>query len=163
MPHYPPPDHPYDYSHEQYSASAYHHYHPSDFAPPPPSPEQREYSENDRCLSPSRYETITDVTDNDILCGRGAPNIHHPGNRFFRSLVKARQQDYAALRRPEKCIVVRQIMDEIEHRGGRFLRQLSSGDWIEVHDAIAYEKTCQALRESQKTRNKSRHAKQRRT
>ena len=132
-------------------------YLPYDFLPPP-STEHRHTSENDRSVTPTRIETILYITDHDVLCGRGAPNIHHPGNKYFRSLVKARQREYGQLRRQEKTAVVRSILNAIENRGGRFLRQLSCGEWVQVHSAIAYEKACQALREFQKTRNKSRKA-----
>lgn len=123
-----------------------------DFLPPPPV-EQRQTSDNERSMTPTRGEIVS-FGDDDVLCGRGAPNIHHPGNRYFRSLVKARQEEYGQLRRPEKTAVVASILNAIERRGGRFLRQLSSGEWEEVHNAIAYEKVCQALREYQKSRNK---------
>lgn len=124
-----------------------------DFAPPPPV-EQRQTSDNERSITPTRGEILY-IGDDDVLCGRGAPNIHHPGNQYFRSLVKARQEEYSQVRRPDKVAVVASILNAIENRGGRFLRQLSSGEWEEVHNAIAYEKVCQALREFQKSRNKS--------
>ena len=122
------------------------------FLPPPPV-EQRQTSDNERSMTPTRGEIVS-ISDVDVLCGRGAPNIHHPGNRYFRSLVKARQEEYGRLRRPEKTVIVASILNAIETRGGRFLRQLSNGEWEEVHNAISYEKVCQALREFQKSRNK---------
>lgn len=130
---------------------------PYDFLPPPPV-EQRQTSHNERSVTPNQIDTIYFLTDHDVLCGRGAPNIHHPGNQYFRSLVKARQQEYGRARRQDKCIVVRSILNDIESRGGRFMREMSSGEWVDVHDAIAYEKACQALREFQKSRNKIRQA-----
>lgn len=154
MPHYASyPTYPdYGYAQEQEDGT----YVPYDFVPPPPPQEQRETSDNDRAVTPTQFDSISHVTPQDVLCGRGAPNVHHPGNQHFRSLVRSRQQEYASLRRPDKCVVVRGILHEIESLGGRFLRQMSSGEWIEVHEAIAYEKTCQALREYTKTRNKMR-------
>jgi hypothetical protein len=95
------------------------------------------------------------VTERDVLCGRGAPNLHHPGNQYFRSLVKTHQKEYSLIPRRDKAVLVQKILDDIRERGGRFLRQQHSPRvWMEVHQAIAYEKVCQALREYQKTRNK---------
>lgn len=135
-----------------------------DFAPPPHPTEQRQSMEENqrrfthhdrRCHATHETRASSYITANDIICGRGALSIHHPGNQYFRSLVKARQQEYAALSRQDKSTIVREILQAIESRNGRFLRQMGSGEWVEVHDAISYEKTCQALREYQKTRNKT--------
>jgi len=127
-----------------------------DFVPPPQQHVEQRDDERRRCVSPTTHDTVAYVTSNDVLCGRGAPSIHHPGNQYFRSLVKARQEEYASLRRPDKSVIVREILQLIENRQGRFLRQVGTGEWVEVHEAIRYEKTCQALREFQKTRNKAR-------
>eukprot|EP00546_Thalassionema_frauenfeldii_P005635 CAMPEP_0178925814 /NCGR_PEP_ID=MMETSP0786-20121207/18143_1 /TAXON_ID=186022 /ORGANISM="Thalassionema frauenfeldii, Strain CCMP 1798" /LENGTH=142 /DNA_ID=CAMNT_0020600781 /DNA_START=15 /DNA_END=439 /DNA_ORIENTATION=+ len=125
---------------------------PFGFVPPPHPTEHRQSTEeNERRLSHHARRRATNetrasssITANDILCGRGALSIHHPGNQYFRSLVKARQQEYAALSRQDKSTIVREILQAIESRNGRFLRQMGSGEWVEVHDAISYEKTCQA-------------------
>ena len=132
-----------------------------DFLPPPPV-EQRKTSDNERSITPTRG-AILYIRDDDVLCGRGAPNIHHQGNQYFRSLVKVRQEEYSQLRRPDKVAVVASILNAVENRGGRFLRQVSSGEWEEVHKAIAYEKVCQALREFQKSRKKSSKSRTRKT
>jgi hypothetical protein len=111
---------------------------------------------NERNFEESLMVTEILVTEHDVLCGRGAPNLHHPGNQYFRSLVKAHQKAYSRIPRRDKGVLVQSILNDIRERGGRFLRQQQSPRiWVEVHHAIAYEKVCQALREYQKTRNRN--------
>mmetsp|Transcript_2504 Transcript_2504/g.3687 ORF Transcript_2504/g.3687 Transcript_2504/m.3687 type:complete len:158 (-) Transcript_2504:220-693(-) len=122
---------------------------------PPPLLQERPVEVNMKHVAPTTHVLVAYITANDVLCGRGAASIQHPGNKYFRSLVKDRQEEYATLRRQDKSSLVREILQSIDNRNGRFLRQLGTGEWVEVHDAISYEKTCQALREYQKTRKKS--------
>jgi hypothetical protein len=70
------------------------YYHNQWYQPPPPvmptyarppslSSEYATYPAND-----SHAEYVVQVTDADVLCGRGAPTSYHPGNQYFRRLVK---------------------------------------------------------------------------
>jgi hypothetical protein len=122
----------------------------------PPRMEMPRYYRRNSSSELSEMVTEILVTEHDVLCGRGAPNLHHPGNQYFRSLVKAHQKEYSRIPRRDKAVLVQEILNDIRERGGRFLRQQQSPRvWMEVHQAIAYEKVCQALREYQKTRNKT--------
>uniref|UniRef100_A0A7R9ZGE1 DUF6824 domain-containing protein n=1 Tax=Pseudictyota dubia TaxID=2749911 RepID=A0A7R9ZGE1_9STRA len=91
------------------------------------------------------------LTNNDVLCGRGGLTNHHPGNVFFRRLVRSRQEDYLRASKRDKAGVARDIVDTIRKLDppGRFLKKDSAnpGLWVEIGNRKAREKTSQALRE----------------
>jgi hypothetical protein len=90
----------------------------------------------------------TDINTNDVLCGRGGATNNHDGNRRFRSTVTEYQPEYLEARKKDKAVIARRIVRIIRERGGRFLRRDdSTGQWIDVGDKKAVEKTSQALRE----------------
>jgi hypothetical protein len=91
-----------------------------------------------------------------FLNRRGAPTNYHPGNEFFRDLVKEYQNTYLTSKRADKPFVASHIVEIIQSRGGRFLRRHKRNGvswerghfvWVEVDPQKAYEKACQALRE----------------
>jgi len=88
---------------------------------------------------------------NDVLYGRGGGTNHHPGNRRYRALVKAKQLCYNNAIRPERGSVAHQIVKDwrtTQRPPGRFLRlNQKSGMWDDVGDAMAREKTAQLFRE----------------
>lgn len=103
---------------------------------------------------PPGVQVVSEYNERDILCGRGALMIWHPGNKFFRRLVQTHRQRYFFSRRQEKKKIATQIMEEVRAHGGRFLRRSQSSDglnqinvWVEIDEERAYQKTCQALRE----------------
>lgn len=91
------------------------------------------------------------ISQNDVLCGRGGLTNHHPGNVFFRRLVRIKQESYLRATKREKAGVAREIVDIIRNLSpsGRFLKKdtRNPGVWIEIGDRKAREKTSQALRE----------------
>jgi len=102
---------------------------------------------------------ITSLNRNDVLLGRGSGPNHYYGNLQFRDLVEQRREAYAqANLLAEKRGVAQSIVDDVRARGGRFLRQqgqrkkgenvLTDGEWIEVNNSVALEKSKQALREN---------------
>jgi len=104
----------------------------------------------------SHEEEVSQVGPNDVLCGRGAPTNYHPGNEYFRDLVKQYQSTYLSSKRADKPFVATHIVNIIQSRGGRFLRRYKRNGvswerghfvWVEVDPQKAYEKACQALRE----------------
>ncbi|KAL7527790.1 hypothetical protein ACHAXR_002131 [Thalassiosira sp. AJA248-18] len=99
------------------------------------------------------------VTDNDVLSGRGVNIAAHPGNERFRTLVTTRAdasycETYSAT---EKKAVAEEIVRHISclDPPGRFLKregrgQVSrglNGPWEELSRREAIRKTCQALRD----------------
>jgi hypothetical protein len=93
--------------------------------------------------------TVTsNVTNNDVLCGRGGGTNTQIGNRRFRALVQEFQPTYLLCRRKEKPLIARTIVLIIRNRGGRFLKKdEGNGMLFEVGDEKAEAKTSQALRE----------------
>eukprot|EP00546_Thalassionema_frauenfeldii_P004374 CAMPEP_0178913472 /NCGR_PEP_ID=MMETSP0786-20121207/10860_1 /TAXON_ID=186022 /ORGANISM="Thalassionema frauenfeldii, Strain CCMP 1798" /LENGTH=365 /DNA_ID=CAMNT_0020586215 /DNA_START=112 /DNA_END=1212 /DNA_ORIENTATION=- len=91
------------------------------------------------------------ISQNDVLCGRGGLTNHHPGNVFFRRLVRMKQESYLLATKREKAGVAKEIVDLIRclTPPGRFLKKdaQNPGHWIEIGDRKAREKTSQALRE----------------
>jgi hypothetical protein len=91
------------------------------------------------------------ISQNDVLCGRGGLTNHHPGNVFFRRLVRIKQEAYLKASKREKAGVAKEIVALIRNLqpSGRFLKKepLHPGVWIEIGDRKAREKTSQALRE----------------
>jgi len=103
------------------------------------------------------------INDHDVLSGRGVNIAHHPGNQRFRTLVTTRADEnycthYSA---SEKRAVAEEIIKHIHSLDppGRFLRKDArrgngrglNGPWIELSEREAVKKTCQALRDCNRT------------
>jgi len=86
---------------------------------------------------------------NDVLCGRGGLTNHHPGNIFFRRLVRIKQEAYLLASKRDKAGVAREIVELVRTLvpPGRFLKKDEKGMWVDIGDRKAREKTSQALRE----------------
>jgi len=96
----------------------------------------------------------SNITEHDVLSGRGGATNHHPGNVRFRYLVKKFQGDYIRATRKEKPTIAMSIVNEVRNNGGRFVKQVDGASnihsetmWMELGDKKAREKTSQALRE----------------
>jgi hypothetical protein len=90
---------------------------------------------------------IVSMNENDVLCGRGGATNNYIGNKRFRSIVACHQGEYLKAKKKDKVRVSQAIVRAIRESGGRFLRRVSEGLWVEVGDKKATEKTSQALRE----------------
>ncbi len=94
------------------------------------------------------HQMTTEIKADDVLCGRGGATNNHDGNKRFRSTVAEHQPEYLGARKKDKVVIARRIVRIIRERGGRFLRRDdATGQWIDVGDKKAAEKTSQALRE----------------
>lgn len=105
-------------------------------------------------ISPANSLSVTSpISINDVLCGRGGLTNHHPGNIFFRKLVRHNQESYLLATKRDKAGVAKGIVDTIRSLNppGRFLKKArdisANGVWVEIGDRKAREKTSQALRE----------------
>lgn len=88
--------------------------------------------------------------DHDVLSGRGNFVNYHPGNEYFRELVRQHKVAYVACPKARKGKFSRMIVDEIGKRDppGRFLKQDNDTKlWYDIGDKKALDKTRQALRE----------------
>ena len=119
----------------------------SSFPSNKPSTNQNLANEKVAC-DPQDSASSSSISHNDVLCGRGGLTNHHPGNIFFRRMVRLRQESYLRASKRDKASVARDIVDTIRQLNppGRFLKK--GGDvWVEIGNRKAREKTSQALRE----------------
>jgi hypothetical protein len=103
---------------------------------------------------------ITELSQNDVLLGRGEPSIVNEGNIRFRQLVQSRKLEYLdAPKRKTKDSIARQVVQAISLKEGRFLRRISSPveaeqigvpkgvkAWVLAHEGAVIQKIKQALR-----------------
>ena len=96
---------------------------------------------------------ITHPHPHDVLCGRGNTINYHPGNQYFRSLVKPLKPEYVVSSKQEMKLFAQLIVEHIQalRPPGRFLKKNKGGNfWEEVENKYALEKTRQSLREDAK-------------
>ncbi|KAL7572530.1 hypothetical protein ACA910_000354 [Epithemia clementina (nom. ined.)] len=87
----------------------------------------------------------------DVLCGRGGMSNHHPGNDWYRRLIKSNRPLYRACPKHTKLLVSKAIVQAVEQQGGRFLdKDRTGGFWFEVTYKRAVDKTSQGLRERER-------------
>uniref|UniRef100_A0A7S2YNI3 DUF6824 domain-containing protein n=1 Tax=Entomoneis paludosa TaxID=265537 RepID=A0A7S2YNI3_9STRA len=97
-----------------------------------------------------QLEGVTQVSDVDVLCGRGGAALRHPGNQTYRRLVNLNKGLYITCLKTEKLKISRSIVAAIREQKGRFLeKDNKSNSWYDIGDKKAVEKTSQALREGQ--------------
>jgi len=102
----------------------------------------------------ARYEMETytpqevDPHDRDVLCGRGGLTNYHPGNAWYRNMVRANRSLYKASPKHSKILVAKSICGHVLAQGSRFLEcDKRSGSWFTISYKRAVDKTSQALRE----------------
>ena len=101
---------------------------------------------------------IIELSDNDVLLGRGRGIVKFVGNQRFRRLVEERKEEYSSFgshKDERKARIARELFDRIHERGGRFLKPVEDGrpddkTWYEVEESVALEKCMQALRQKEK-------------
>jgi Helicase associated domain len=97
--------------------------------------------------------------EKDVLMGRGKRISEWAGNQRFRTIVSKYRPAYLSSLRSAKIHVAKQVIVEVLANGGRFLRETDPGNtgivawskWLPVEMDRCIEKTCQALREKEKT------------
>ena len=122
------------------------------------SPQSLDQSRSSRIIStapPPISIEVNEISQHDILFGRGGGTNKHAGNVYFRTLVSYQQPVYVKSRKRDKTMIAKAIVADIRSKGGRFLRKekyqsaniISGSRWVDVGDKKATEKTSQALRE----------------
>lgn len=90
----------------------------------------------------------SELTDADVLFGRGGMTNAHPGNITFRALVEENRLCYGLAKKYEKSQIAISIVQRMRKNHGRFLKKDEKTDrWYEVGDENARDKTSQTLRE----------------
>ena len=115
---------------------------PFDFTLPEP-----ESNQEDEHFNP---EPVMEPHVHDVLCGRGGLTNHHPGNSWYRRLVRSNRPLYRTSPKHTKLLVAKAIVHHVQSQNppGRFLEvQRSSGLWLPVSYKKAVDKTSQGLRE----------------
>jgi len=93
-------------------------------------------------------EGFVHLRDKDIVCGRGAPTMLHPGNQAYRALIQKHETDYLWAKRSDKPVIAMQIMEALKREDVRFVRKEgNSRGWVILEESKIYEKVCQSLRE----------------
>lgn len=92
---------------------------------------------------------ITDITEADVLMGRGNHIVIFPGNQSYREIVRENREEYVnAGNKPIKGAIARRVVETVWNRGGRFLECDGRGErWKEADLDRVLDKTTQALRE----------------
>jgi hypothetical protein len=90
---------------------------------------------------------IDDPLPNDVLLGRGKPIQQRPGNIRFREMLEKHMDKYGQQSKMgEKNKVSACIVHMVKEEGGRFLKELKDGGWVEVDEATARAKVSHSFR-----------------
>ncbi|KAG7353776.1 hypothetical protein IV203_003131 [Nitzschia inconspicua] len=96
-------------------------------------------------------EIIYEPRENDVLSGRGGLTNQHPGNEWYRRLVRCSRGFYRSCPKHTKLLVAKAIVRAVHSQvpPGRFLElpDKNSNFWKEVDYKKSVEKSSQALRE----------------
>ena len=87
----------------------------------------------------------------DVLCGRGGRTNSHPGNEWYRRLVKSNRPLYRSCPKHTKLLVSKAVVQAVHEQDppGRFLESSGreTGTWKVVSYKRSVDKASQALRE----------------
>ncbi|KAL3903194.1 MAG: hypothetical protein SGILL_010539, partial [Bacillariaceae sp.] len=101
--------------------------------------------------SPPPLIPFSDVTEHDVLMGRGKRLDKHAGNIKFRNYVSERRAQYDECSQYIKTTICKEIISVIHDQNGRFL-QLKNGkygadsEWAEVENSTARTKVSNCFR-----------------
>lgn len=94
---------------------------------------------------------ILEPREVDVLCGRGGMSNHHPGNEWYRRLIRSNRPLYRACPKHTKLLVAKAIVQAVQQQNGRFLeRDKKNGYFYKVTYKRAVDKTSQGLRERER-------------
>jgi hypothetical protein len=96
--------------------------------------------------SPTIPHVIYNPGPNDILLGRGKPIQERPGNVRFRDMLDKHLDKYEHGGKGAKVKVGAYIVHIVKEEGGRFLKELKDGGWVEIDEAAARKKVSHAFR-----------------
>lgn len=102
--------------------------------------------------SSTSSSAVPTYTKRDILSGRGGLANKHFGNKVFRRLIRHNKELYRKLKSKRKQdLLIKSILLAVDSQGGRFLKEdKKTGQWLEIEEREAWNKTSQALREPDK-------------
>jgi hypothetical protein len=65
----------------------------------------------------------SEITNNDVLLGRGGRTNHHVGNATYRKYKEELQERYLTATKDEKTDIANELVEMIHSRNGRFLKE----------------------------------------
>ena len=78
-------------------------------------------------MSSKTGKVVTELTENDVVIGRGAQSVGKDGRSRFREIVAGRRDEYLhTVKRKDKDLIARQVKFAVTSRQGRFLRKVES-------------------------------------
>lgn len=78
--------------------------------------------------------TVDTASQDDVLFGK----MHeHAGNQRLRELVESKYVEYNNSTRGKKKELADMLVKEVKRQGGRFLKPIKDGKWVEVSDKVA--------------------------
>jgi len=107
-------------------------------------------TDEEKTAHDARSTYVDEVTDLDVLCGRGGRSNHWPGNKRYRRVVSEMKERYKTSEgRKSKTGLSRSIVEHVLQYGGRFVKEEEdTGRYYVLSKTEARIKTSQALRES---------------
>jgi len=87
----------------------------------------------------------------DVICSRGKSSFKHPGNCYYRNIIKANLPKYSAAKtKADKGIIVSSTLNTIREAsssGIGFVKLMKDGRWYEVEEHVLREKIGQRFRD----------------
>jgi hypothetical protein len=127
---------------------------PEDFIPPRHDFSRKPRRKEAPKPAPTEETPLPDglvhLHDMDVVCGRGAPTLVHPGNQAYRNVIQKYAASYLCAKRSDKPVIATKVMETMKIRAVRFVRRErhhTGLGWIVLNDNKVYEKVCQSLRE----------------
>jgi hypothetical protein len=117
------------------------------------SPPKKKRKRKKRKKVVPEHKEYVNISDLDVLLGRGGRSNHHPGNKRYREEVTAFRRVYSSLDTDkEKTEMSQLLVDVIQKAGGRFLEEEKDANkeslgWYVIPNIVARRKASQALRE----------------
>mmetsp|Transcript_18190 Transcript_18190/g.50485 ORF Transcript_18190/g.50485 Transcript_18190/m.50485 type:complete len:319 (-) Transcript_18190:482-1438(-) len=92
-------------------------------------------------------DLVENITDLDIIFGRGGQSNKHSGNAWYRDVIEKNKRKHAKLDKVGKTALSKDIVCSVYARGGRFLKvDKATGQWYQASFNDARDKVAKALR-----------------
>lgn len=67
---------------------------------------------------------VFDISENDVLLGRGALTVNNEGNKRFRTIVEPWKAEYRGGNRKRKNEIAQIVVEQVFEHNGRFLERV---------------------------------------
>jgi len=83
----------------------------------------------------------------DVILGRGRGSFNHPGNKNLIHVMRSNKARYGMASKNEKIQMARDIVTDIQRKGGRFLKRHDDETWEIISNKYAYIKVGHGIRD----------------